>query len=82
MVGDADSLKEDAANGSAWTDVVEIGATTRGGISCYFNRGIVASQWLSRLLPKADPARALKDIIATRRATRPAISAAGRCMTS
>ena len=65
IVGDADSLKEDAANGSAWTDVVEIGATTRGGISCYFNRGIVASQWLSRLLPKADPARALEDIIAT-----------------
>ncbi|HKN30923.1 MAG TPA: hypothetical protein VJY34_24845 [Roseiarcus sp.] len=65
MVGDADSLKEDAANGSPWTDVVEIGATTRGGISCYFNRGIVASQWLSRLLPKADPATELRQIIAT-----------------
>ena len=65
MVGEAGSLKEDTANASPWTDPVEIGAMTRGGISCYFNRGIVASQWLSRLLPKADPAKALRDIIAT-----------------
>ncbi len=65
MVGEADSLKEDKANASPWTDVVEIGATTKGGISCYFNRGIVASQWLSRLLPEADPGKALQTIIAT-----------------
>ena len=65
MVGEADSLEEDTANESPWTDVVEIGATTKGGISCYFNRGIVASQWLSRLLPKADPATELREIIAT-----------------
>jgi hypothetical protein len=43
----------------------EISTTTKGGISCYFNRGIVASQWLSRLLPEADPGKALKTIIAT-----------------
>ena len=66
MVGEGDSLKQDAANASAWTDVVEIGVTTKGGISCYFNRGIVASQWLSRLLPQADPGKALQTIIATK----------------
>jgi hypothetical protein len=67
MVGPAGALKEDAANASAWTEVVTIGAETTGRISCYFNRGIVASQWLARLLPDAHPDQALRTIIATPR---------------
>jgi hypothetical protein len=65
MVGAAGALKEDAANTSAWTEVVTIGAETPGQISCYFNRGIVASQWLARLLPDTQPDKALRTIIAT-----------------
>jgi hypothetical protein len=51
--------------GLVWSDIVEIGAETEGRASCYFNRGIVASQWLSRLLPDAKPGTALAKIIAT-----------------
>ena len=65
MVGSADALTEDDANASAWSEVVEIGAETAGRISCFFNRGIVASQWLARLLPDAHPDQALRQIIAT-----------------
>jgi hypothetical protein len=65
MVGAAGALKEDAANASDWTPVVTIGAETPGQISAYFNRGIVASQWLARLLPAAQPDKALRTIIAT-----------------
>lgn len=65
MVGPAGALKPDAANASAWTEVVTIGAQTAGRISCYFNRGIVASQWLSRLLPTEHPDKTLRTIIAT-----------------
>ncbi len=63
MMGSADALTEGEASG--WTDEGTIGATTKGGISCAFNRGIVASQWLSRALPGADRAKALASIIAT-----------------
>jgi phosphatidylserine/phosphatidylglycerophosphate/cardiolipin synthase-like enzyme len=65
MIGQAGALQEDAANQSTWSDAVEIGAETRGRISCYFNRGIVASQWLARLLPEAHPDQELRKIIAT-----------------
>ena len=65
MVGAADALRQDDDNASAWTDVVAIGAETDGRTSCYFNRGIVASQWLARLLPDAHPDQALRKIIAT-----------------
>ena len=65
MLGAAGRLREDEANASAWTEVVEIGAETAGRISCYFNRGIVASQWLARVLPDVDPSQELEKIIAT-----------------
>lgn len=54
MTGAADKLDQDAAAASRWTDAVTIGPVTDGKMSCFFNRGIVASQWLSRLLP-SDP---------------------------
>jgi hypothetical protein len=65
MVGTAKSLKPLESAASGWTPVVTIGAETPGQISCFFNRGIVASQWLARLLPQAHPDKALRDIIAT-----------------
>jgi phosphatidylserine/phosphatidylglycerophosphate/cardiolipin synthase-like enzyme len=64
MLGSAGALTEDTANASPWSEVVEIGAETAGRISCYFNRGIVASQWLTRLLPEAHPDQELRKIIA------------------
>ncbi len=54
MVGPYDALQERTDLASAWSDSVVIGAETDGNTSCYFNRGIVASQWLARLLP-SDP---------------------------
>jgi phosphatidylserine/phosphatidylglycerophosphate/cardiolipin synthase-like enzyme len=65
MVGSEGALKEDEANASAWTDVINIGAETAGRINCYFNRGIVASQWLARLLPNDSPTTELRTIIQT-----------------
>jgi len=65
MTGPANGLKPVDDLASVWSDIVEIGAETEGRASCYFNRGIVASQWLSRLLPDAKPGTALAKIIAT-----------------
>lgn len=65
MLGRAESLKPLDSAASGWTPVVTIGAETPGEISCFFNRGIVASQWLARLLPEAHPDKALRKIIAT-----------------
>jgi phosphatidylserine/phosphatidylglycerophosphate/cardiolipin synthase-like enzyme len=73
MIGPADALREGTDLASAWSAPQTIGATTDGNISCYFNRGIVASQWLARLLPSnPDPKKdttakgaALTKIIAT-----------------
>ncbi len=56
MLGPWNALKENQHLASAWSKPVTIGADTAGNISCFFNRGIVASQWLARLLPSnSDP---------------------------
>ncbi|MGO8846711.1 MAG: phospholipase D-like domain-containing protein [Methylocella sp.] len=56
MVGPWNALREDGELASPWSDPVAIGAITDGKLSCFFNRGIVASQWLARLLPSdSDP---------------------------
>ena len=62
----AGALAEDRSLASAWTKVVELGPRC-GDIDCYFNRGIVASQWLARLLPddKSGKIKKLTEIIAT-----------------
>jgi len=60
-----DGLALDNAEASPWTPTVAIGAGTADGISCYFNRGIVASQWLARQLPEANRDQSLRDIIGT-----------------
>jgi phosphatidylserine/phosphatidylglycerophosphate/cardiolipin synthase-like enzyme len=51
MVGPWNTLEEMTDLGSGWSTPVTIGPQGDGKTSCYFNRGIVASQWLSRLLP-------------------------------
>ncbi|HWK96333.1 MAG TPA: phospholipase D-like domain-containing protein [Pseudolabrys sp.] len=54
MVGPWNALQAATAEASGWSDTVVIGSRSTGKISCFFNRGIVASQWLSRLLPSVD----------------------------
>ncbi|MBV8188800.1 MAG: hypothetical protein JO339_16290 [Alphaproteobacteria bacterium] len=68
VMGTEADLHPDDANPehvSDWSPVCTIGAETTGGISCYFNRGVVASQWLSRALPDVSPSTELKKIIGT-----------------
>jgi hypothetical protein len=50
LIGDKQHLVEDAANDTGWSEPVMITADVGDGISAYFNRGIVATQWLSRAL--------------------------------
>ncbi|RUW53624.1 hypothetical protein EOA32_08555 [Mesorhizobium sp. M1A.F.Ca.ET.072.01.1.1] len=64
MIGPADKLKESEEFVSAWSENAEIGAETDGRASCFFNRGIVASQWLARALPEQAPTTKLKKAIA------------------
>jgi hypothetical protein len=64
MVGAAVNLTPDQNLASKWSAPFDIGASAPGQISCFFNRGIVASQWLSRLLPQDHPDRKLRDVIA------------------
>lgn len=63
VVGQAGALRQKQDMASAWSAPVTIGAETEDRASCYFNRGIVASQWLSRLLPKDHPATKLRQAI-------------------
>jgi len=65
MVGSADALKEATDQASEWSQIASIGAATAGGAACFFNRGIVASQWLARLLPQDHPSTKLAKAIAT-----------------
>ena len=63
MVGSAMSMLPEDALASDWSPVVIIGAETDGRISCFFNRGIVASQWLARSLPDFKPETSLAKAI-------------------
>ncbi|MGY5776537.1 phospholipase D-like domain-containing protein [Rhizobium sp. LEGMi135b] len=65
MVGPETALQESADHISDWSDAMQIGAETSGHVSCYFNRGIVASQWLARALPEESPTTKLKKAIGT-----------------
>jgi phosphatidylserine/phosphatidylglycerophosphate/cardiolipin synthase-like enzyme len=73
MIGHYDALQEKTELASSWSDAQAIGAKTDGNTSCFFNRGIVSSQWLARMLPSnPDPKKdttakgaALTKIIAT-----------------
>lgn len=51
MIGsDKDNLAVDAANASGWTPEITLEFEFASKISAYFNRGIVAAQWVSRRL--------------------------------
>lgn len=51
MVGpDKDNLQMDAETASKWTKEIELTPEVSPKINAYFNRGIVASQWVSRRL--------------------------------
>lgn len=65
MIGQASALKEANDQSSPWSPKVTIGAETEGRASCFFNRGIVASQWLARLLPHDHPSTKLAKVIAS-----------------
>src|SRR5215475_7951968 len=65
MTGSADALKGAGDEASDWSPIVGIGSETEGHAACFFNRGIVASQWLARLLPENAPSTKLEKVIAT-----------------
>ncbi|MBS1164520.1 MAG: hypothetical protein H6R00_545 [Proteobacteria bacterium] len=64
MVGLETALTEALDQASDWSTPVAIGAETEGHAAAFFNRGIVASQWLSRLLPDEQPSQKLEKEIA------------------
>lgn len=47
---DKNSLTLSTANASPWSDVMSVTGQSSPHISAYFNRGIIATQWLSRAL--------------------------------
>jgi phosphatidylserine/phosphatidylglycerophosphate/cardiolipin synthase-like enzyme len=65
MMGSARALTEATEEASDWSPSMAIGAETEDHATCFFNRGIVASQWLARLLPDYQPSTDLKKAIAT-----------------
>src|SRR5262245_21702574 len=55
MVGpDKKTLKPDVASASEWTDEITLSREAESKIEVYFNRGIVAAQWVSRRLGITD----------------------------
>ncbi len=50
------ALKLDLANASAWSDPVTVTSEFAPGISAYFNRGIIASQWVTRAIADEEAA--------------------------
>lgn len=51
MIGpNQDSLRADTDGASAWTEEIELSHELEPKIEAYFNRGIVAAQWVSRRL--------------------------------
>jgi len=67
VVGDADDLKLDQTNQSDWTAPLTVTGQSTAHISAWFNKGIVASQWVSRALDKEAPSKkrqpALQDLL-------------------
>lgn len=69
MVGpDKRTLKTDGSNASGWTEEIVLSHKVEKNIEVYFNRGIVAAQWVSRRLGIADDdlkSKALRKVIET-----------------
>jgi phosphatidylserine/phosphatidylglycerophosphate/cardiolipin synthase-like enzyme len=62
---DKDHLKLDAQNTSQLTPQLQITGQRSPHVSAYFNKGIVASQWVSRALDTAPKDSKIKDLVAT-----------------
>ncbi|HXY85013.1 MAG TPA: phospholipase D-like domain-containing protein [Gaiellaceae bacterium] len=68
MIGTTkDALHADDAHATDWSEPVTAGASVGRGMHAYFNRGIVATQWLARQLKELGgaPGTALQQIIST-----------------
>jgi phosphatidylserine/phosphatidylglycerophosphate/cardiolipin synthase-like enzyme len=65
MTGSKGNLTKETGSASEWTPEIEITAGADPGFEVYFNRGIVASQWLSRRLDEAKKHTQLHRIINT-----------------
>ena len=67
VTGTAGKLSLSVEQQSTWTDPLEITGQCSKNISAYFNKGIVASQWVTRALDKEAPGlnkeTALKDLL-------------------
>ena len=65
MVGTEGNLQPDDAHASEWSNETTATATADDGYSAYFNRGILASQWVSRKLKElgGDAVPTLEDAI-------------------
>jgi phosphatidylserine/phosphatidylglycerophosphate/cardiolipin synthase-like enzyme len=62
---DKDHLKLSTADASALTPEMTITGQTTPSVAAYFNKGIVAAQWVSRALAKVGKDPKLADLIAT-----------------
>lgn len=67
LTGDKSNLTEDAVHATGWSEPVTVTADAGDGISAYFNRGVVATQWLSRALRErgGETRAVLTDVINT-----------------
>src|SRR2546423_1923047 len=65
MVGQEGSLEPDEAHATDWSNEVTASAAAGDGFSAFFNRGILASQWVSRKLQElgGDAVPTLEDAI-------------------
>jgi len=66
MLGPGRPLKRATDQATDWSEPIQISASDRHGMSAYFNRGIVASQWLAKRLdddPSLTPNQALTAIV-------------------
>ena len=68
VTGPAGALSERTDLASDWSEEVTIGSQFTSHISAYFNKGVVAAQWVARAIAQEDPLqtqhRGLLDIIA------------------
>jgi phosphatidylserine/phosphatidylglycerophosphate/cardiolipin synthase-like enzyme len=61
---DKDHLTRDTALASPLTEEMKITGQCTPNLSAYFNKGIVAAQWVSRALAQEPKGRKIKDIVA------------------
>ena len=66
VIGTKQEHAPDLAQASPWTPEVNVAADPRSAVAAYFNRGVVAAQWLARRLgPTAGQGAKLSSIIKT-----------------